>query len=88
MICAILSSKGGAQGVRYAAATCALACAIACACLAACVCACTSSSKLAVASAAALNAASLNGNVLLIRLLLHALPAKLRLAFLNHEFIV
>ncbi|XP_026497206.2 synaptic vesicle glycoprotein 2B-like [Vanessa tameamea] len=74
--CALVSSRGGA-GVRRAAALCALACALACVCLAACVCACTASSHLAVAAAAVLNAASLNGNVLLIRLLLHALPAKL-----------
>lgn len=76
--CALLCARGGAQGVRRAAAACALACALACACLAASACACSSSNKLAVAAAAALNAASLNGNVLLIRLLLHALPAKLR----------
>ncbi|CAH2085943.1 unnamed protein product [Euphydryas editha] len=74
--CALVSSRGGA-GVRRAAALCALACTLACVCLAACVCACTASSQLAVAAAAVLNAASLNGNVLLIRLLLHALPAKL-----------
>ncbi|CAK1543775.1 unnamed protein product [Leptosia nina] len=75
--CAIISSRGGGKGVQRAATICTLACALACACLAACVCACTASSKVAVAAAAALNAASLNGNVLLIRLLLHALPAKL-----------
>ncbi|CAF4817772.1 unnamed protein product [Pieris macdunnoughi] len=75
--CALISSRGGGQGVKRAATICTLACALACACLAACVCACTASSKIAVAAAAALNAASLNGNVLLIRLLLHALPAKL-----------
>ncbi|CAH0724026.1 unnamed protein product, partial [Brenthis ino] len=74
--CALVSSRGG-YGVRRAAALCALACALACACLAACVCACTGTSHLAVAAAAALNAASLNGNILLIRVLLHALPAKL-----------
>ncbi|XP_064292228.1 synaptic vesicle glycoprotein 2B-like isoform X2 [Plodia interpunctella] len=75
--CAFLVARGGARGVRRAAAACALACACACACLAACACSCASSNKIAVAAAAALNAASLNGNVLLIRLLLHALPAKL-----------
>ncbi|XP_013168025.1 PREDICTED: synaptic vesicle glycoprotein 2B-like [Papilio xuthus] len=75
--CAVLSGRGGARGVQRAAAACALACALACACLAACACSCATSSKVAVAAAAALNAASLNGNVLLIRLLLHALPAKL-----------
>ncbi|CAH2247514.1 synaptic vesicle glycoprotein 2B-like [Pararge aegeria] len=74
--CALVSSRG-AYGVRRAAALCALACALACVCLAACVCACAASTHLAVAAAAALNAASLNGNVLLIRLLLHSLPAKL-----------
>ncbi|CAH2981600.1 unnamed protein product [Chilo suppressalis] len=75
--CALLCAHGGGRGVRRAAAACALACAFACACLAACACSCASSNKIAVAAAAALNAASLNGNVLLIRLLLHALPAKL-----------
>ncbi|XP_060802168.1 synaptic vesicle glycoprotein 2B [Amyelois transitella] len=75
--CAFLCARGGARGVRRAAAACALACACACACLAACACSCASSNKIAVAAAAVLNAASLNGNVLLIRLLLHALPAKL-----------
>ncbi|CAH2040142.1 unnamed protein product, partial [Iphiclides podalirius] len=75
--CALLSGRGGARGVQRAAAACALACALACACLAASACSCATSSKVAVAAAAALNAASLNGNVLLIRLLLHALPAKL-----------
>ncbi|XP_052758144.1 synaptic vesicle glycoprotein 2B-like [Galleria mellonella] len=75
--CAVVCGRGGARGVRRAAAACAAACACACACLAACACACAASSRLAVAAAAALNAASLNGNVLLIRLLLHALPAKL-----------
>ncbi|XP_045767269.1 synaptic vesicle glycoprotein 2B-like [Maniola jurtina] len=74
--CALVSARG-AFGVRRAAALCALACALACVCLAACVCACAASKHLAVAAAAALNAASLNGNVLLIRLLLHSLPAKL-----------
>lgn len=76
-ICAIISARGGAKGVRISAAGCALVCALACCSLAACVCSCTSASKLAVAAAAALNAASLNGNVLLIRLLLHAVPPKL-----------
>ncbi|KAG6448214.1 synaptic vesicle glycoprotein 2B [Manduca sexta] len=75
--CAILCARGGARGVKRAAAACAGACALACACLAASACACSNSNKMAVAAAAALNAASLNGNVLLIRLLLHALPAKL-----------
>ncbi|KAM3956280.1 synaptic vesicle glycoprotein 2B [Aphomia sociella] len=75
--CALVCGRGGARGVRRAAAACALACACACACLAACACACANTSRVAVAAAAALNAASLNGNVLLIRLLLHALPAKL-----------
>ncbi|XP_068627123.1 synaptic vesicle glycoprotein 2C-like [Battus philenor] len=75
--CAVLSGRGGARGVQRAGAACALACALACACLAASACSCGTSSKVAVAAAAALNAASLNGNVLLIRLLLHALPAKL-----------
>ncbi|CAG5033896.1 unnamed protein product [Parnassius apollo] len=75
--CAVLSGRGGARGVQRAAAACACACALACACLAASACSCASSRKLAVAAAAVLNAASLNGNVLLIRLLLHALPAKL-----------
>ncbi|XP_023941006.1 synaptic vesicle glycoprotein 2B [Bicyclus anynana] len=74
--CALVSARG-ANGVRRAAALCALACALACVCLAACVCACAASTHLAVAAAAAMNAASLNGNVLLIRLLLHSLPAKL-----------
>ncbi|KAI8421254.1 hypothetical protein MSG28_008309 [Choristoneura fumiferana] len=74
--CALLC-RGGARGVRYSAAACAFACALACAVLAACACACANSSRLAVAAAAALTAASLNGNVLLIRLLLHALPPKL-----------
>lgn len=75
--CALLCARGGARGVRIAAAACAGACAVACACLAASACGCSNSNKLAVAAAAALNAASLNGNVLLIRLLLHALPPKL-----------
>lgn len=75
--CALLCARGGALGVRRAAAACAGACALACACLAATACSCSNSNKIAVAAAAALNAASLNGNVLLIRLLLHALPAKL-----------
>ncbi|XP_072929422.1 synaptic vesicle glycoprotein 2B-like [Epargyreus clarus] len=75
--CAVLCARGGARGVQRAAAACALACALACAALACCVCACAGTGQLAVAAAAALNAASLNGNVLLIRLLLHALPAKL-----------
>ncbi|XP_059054517.1 synaptic vesicle glycoprotein 2B-like [Achroia grisella] len=75
--CAIVCARGGGRGVRRAAAACALACACACACLAAAACACAASPQAAVAAAAALNAASLNGNVLLIRLLLHALPAKL-----------
>ncbi|XP_063827225.1 synaptic vesicle glycoprotein 2B-like [Ostrinia nubilalis] len=75
--CALLCARGGARGVRRAASACALACALACAFLAACACSCSNSNKIAVAAAAALNAASLNGNVLLIRLLLHALPAKL-----------
>nr|XP_032516273.1 synaptic vesicle glycoprotein 2B-like isoform X2 [Danaus plexippus plexippus] len=74
--CALISSRG-AVGVRRAAVLCALACAAACVVLAACVCACAATEHIAVAAAAALNAASLNGNVLLIRLLLHALPAKL-----------
>lgn len=64
--------------MRLAAAGCALACATACACLAACACGCTAPKTASVAAAAALNAASLNGNVLLIRLLLYAVPAKMR----------
>lgn len=75
--CAILCAKGGARGVKNSAAACAGACALASACLAASACSCSNSNKIAVAAAAALNAASLNGNVLLIRLLLNALPAKL-----------
>ncbi|XP_026330377.1 synaptic vesicle glycoprotein 2B-like [Hyposmocoma kahamanoa] len=75
--CAVLCSRGGARGVRAAATACTLACVLACVCLALCVCSCSSANKIAVAAAAALNAASLNGNVLLIRLLLHALPPKL-----------
>ncbi|KAJ0177582.1 hypothetical protein K1T71_006455 [Dendrolimus kikuchii] len=75
--CALLCARGGAKGVRIAAAACAGACAIACGCLAATACGCSNYNKIAVAAAAALNAASLNGNVLLIRLLLHALPPKL-----------
>ncbi|KAL4703842.1 hypothetical protein ACJJTC_016809 [Scirpophaga incertulas] len=76
--CAAVCASGGGRGTRRAAVACAAVCAAAAACLAACACSCSDSNKVAVASAAALNAASLNGNVLLIRLLLHALPAKLR----------
>ncbi|XP_026727132.1 synaptic vesicle glycoprotein 2B-like [Trichoplusia ni] len=75
--CAILCARGGALGVRRAAIACTAVCALASACLAATACSCSSFNRIAVAAAAALNAASLNGNVLLIRLLLHALPAKL-----------
>ncbi|KAJ8724651.1 hypothetical protein PYW08_016125 [Mythimna loreyi] len=75
--CAILCARGGALGVRRAAIACTAVCALASACLAATACSCSSFNKIAVAAAAALNAASLNGNVLLIRLLLHALPARL-----------
>lgn len=75
--CAILCSKGGALGVRRAAIACTAVCALASATLSATACSCSSFNKVGVAAAAALNAASLNGNVLLIRLLLHALPAKL-----------
>ncbi|XP_063893915.1 synaptic vesicle glycoprotein 2B [Helicoverpa armigera] len=75
--CAILCARGGAQGVRRAAIACTAVCALASACLAATACSCSSFNKIAVVAAAALNAASLNGNVLLIRLLLHALPARL-----------
>ncbi|XP_049870501.1 synaptic vesicle glycoprotein 2B-like [Pectinophora gossypiella] len=75
--CALLAARGGARGVRAAAVACTLACVGACACLAVSACSCVGSNKIAVAAASALNAASLNGNVLLIRLLLHALPPKL-----------
>ncbi|XP_041968003.1 solute carrier family 22 member 5-like isoform X2 [Aricia agestis] len=75
IVCAVCA-RGGARGVRLAAVLCALACALACVCLAISACACARA-PLAVAAAALLNAASLNGNVLLIRLILHALPAKL-----------
>ncbi|CAG4946262.1 unnamed protein product [Colias eurytheme] len=75
-ITCILSARGsGALGIRRSSALCAGACALACCVLAAGACSCAGT--VAVAAAAVLNAASLNGNVLLIRLLLHALPAKL-----------
>ncbi|XP_075976268.1 synaptic vesicle glycoprotein 2B-like [Anticarsia gemmatalis] len=75
--CAVLCARGGARGVRRAAVACTAVCALAAATLAATACACSRFNKIGVAAAAALNAASLNGNVLLIRLLLHALPPKL-----------
>ncbi|XP_038217890.1 synaptic vesicle glycoprotein 2B-like [Zerene cesonia] len=73
--CVAAARGGGARGVRRSGALCAGACALACCALAAGACACAAAA--AVPAAALLNAASLNGNVLLIRLLLHALPARL-----------
>ncbi|KAI5635151.1 major facilitator superfamily domain-containing protein [Phthorimaea operculella] len=75
--CALIVGRGGAKGVRAAASACTFACVLACATLAVAACSCHSTNQVAVAAASLLNAASLNGNVLLIRLLLHALPAKL-----------
>ncbi|CAB3235174.1 unnamed protein product [Arctia plantaginis] len=75
--CGVLCARGGALGVRRAAVACTAVCALAAISLAATACPCSRFGNIAVAAAAALNAASLNGNVLLIRLLLHALPAKL-----------
>ncbi|GBP21627.1 Synaptic vesicle glycoprotein 2B [Eumeta japonica] len=80
IICIGIISRYGATGVRNAAVLSTVACAAACVCLALTACGSllsTWSNGLGLTGAIFLTAASLNGNILLIRLLLHALPSRL-----------